>query len=113
MSDRRRYPRLQAPVFCRPAGLGLFHERLNTRNLSLGGARIFSDEYFKPGHRLELDVELPSGEFLRCWAEVMWVTSREPDGEATYDVGLRFTDLAEPDIQRLAAVLTRSGEGLD
>jgi PilZ domain len=105
MSDRRRYPRLQAPVFCRPAGLGLFHERLNVRNLSLGGARIFSDESFKPGHRLELDVVLPSGEYLRCWAQVMWVMSREPDGEAMYDVGLRFTDLAERDIQRLAAVL--------
>jgi hypothetical protein len=35
----------------------------------------------------------------------MWVASREPDGEARYDVGLRFTDLAEPDIQRLAAVI--------
>jgi hypothetical protein len=35
----------------------------------------------------------------------MWVTIREPDGEARYDVGLRFTDLAEPDIRRLAAVL--------
>jgi hypothetical protein len=105
MSDRRRYPRLQAPVFCRPAGVGLFHEKLNTRNLSLGGARIFSDEEFKPGHRLELDVVLPSGDFLRCWAEVMWVTSREPDDEARYDVGLRFTDLAEADIQRLAAIL--------
>jgi hypothetical protein len=105
MSDRRRYPRLQAAVFCRPAGVGLFHEKPNTRNLSLGGARIFSDEEFKTGHRLELDVVLPSGEFLRCWAEVMWVTSREPDGDAKYDVGLRFTDLAETDIQRLAAVL--------
>ena len=105
MSDRRRYPRLQAPVFCRPAGVGLFHEKLNTRNLSLGGARIFSDEEFKPGHRLELDVVLTSGEFLRCWAEVMWVTRRKPDDEAKYDVGLRFTDLAERDIQRLAAVL--------
>jgi hypothetical protein len=105
MSDRRRFPRLQAPVFCRPAGVGLFHETLNTRNLSLGGARIFSDEVFNPGHRLELDIVLPSGEFLRCWAEVMWVTSREPEGDARYDVGLRFTDLAEADIQRLATVL--------
>ena len=92
-------------MVCRPAGVDLFHERLNTRNISLGGAWILSDENFKPGHRLELDVILPSGEVLRCWAEVVWVTSREPDGEARYDVGLRFTDLAEPDIQRLAAVL--------
>jgi c-di-GMP-binding flagellar brake protein YcgR len=105
MADRRRYPRLQAHVFCRPAGLDLFHARLNTRNLSLGGASILSDEDFKPGHRLELEVVLPSGEFLRCWAEVVWVASREADGEARYDVGLRFTDLAESDIQRLAAVL--------
>jgi hypothetical protein len=105
MSDRRRFPRLQAPVICRPAGLGLFHETLNTRNLSLGGASVFSDEEFKPGYRLELDVLLPSGDSLRCWAEVVWVIGHEPAGEAKYDVGLRFTDLAEPDIRRLAAVL--------
>jgi hypothetical protein len=66
---------------------------------------VFSDEKFKPGHRLELGVVLPSGELLRCWAEVMWVTRREPGVEAKYDLGLRFTDLAELDIQRLAAVL--------
>jgi len=105
MADRRRYPRLQAPVFCRPAGLDPFHQRLNTRNLSLGGARVLSDEEFKLGHRLELDVVLPSGEFLRCWAEVVWVTSLQTEDEAGYEVGLRFTDLAEQDIQRLAAVL--------
>src|ERR1700674_4806617 len=105
MSDRRRYPRLQAPVFCRPAGVGLFHEKLNTRNLSLGGARIFSDEEFKPGHRLELDVVFPIGEFLRFWAEAMRVSSCGRGDEARYYAGLRFTDLAEPDIKRLAAVL--------
>lgn len=105
MSDRRRYPRLQANVLWRPAGIGLFHEGLNTRNLSLGGARIFSDETLKLGHRLELDIVLPGGGFFRCWAEVMWTTSLEPGGEAKYDVGIRFTDLAERDIQRLAAVL--------
>jgi hypothetical protein len=31
--------------------------------------------------------------------------SREPDAEARYDVGLRFTDLAEQDVQRLTAIL--------
>ena len=108
LSDRRRYPRVQADVICRPAGADLFHHRRNTRDLSLGGMRVYSDEEFAPGARLDLEVLLADGEPLRCWADVVWVT-RLPDGaQATYDVGLRFTDMAEADIQRLAAVLTRA-----
>ena len=103
--ERRRYPRVGAPVFYRPAGLGFLHHRYNTRDISLGGMRVLSDEAVPVGRRLELDVLLPDESVVRCWATVIWAD--ELNAEAKYEIGFRFTDMAEPDIQRLASVLLR------
>ena len=105
MSDRRRYPRVQANVVCRPAGNGLFHHKRNTQDISLGGMRVYSDEDFEVGSRLDLDVLMPDKTSVRCWAIVVWRKELNGSSPALYDVGLRFTDLAPSDIQRLAAVL--------
>lgn len=109
MSDRRRYPRIQADVTCRPAGAALFHHKRNTRDISLGGMRVFADEDFSVGSRLDLDVYLPDGTSVRCWAEVVWRVELGPKGPARYDVGLKFRDLAPQDVQRLATVLVPAG----
>jgi c-di-GMP-binding flagellar brake protein YcgR len=103
--DRRRYPRVKAEVLCRPAGTSLFHHRRSPQDISLGGMRVFSDEDFPVGGRLELDVLLPDGTSVRCWAEVVWRVELDVRAAAKFDLGLRFTDLAPADIQRLAAVL--------
>lgn len=87
----------------RPAGLAFLHHRYNTRDISLGGMRVLSDEALAVGSRLELDVLLPDESIVRCWATVVWVD--ELDAGARFEIGLRFTDMAEPDIQRLASVL--------
>jgi hypothetical protein len=105
MSDRRRYPRVHADVLCRPAGLPVFHHKRNTRDISLGGARVLSDQSFSVGTRLDLEVLLPDGMSVRCWAVVVWVAKLDQADGAGYDVGLRFTDLAPSDVQRLASVL--------
>ncbi len=67
--------------------------------------RVYSDEDFPVGSRLDLDVLMPDKTFVRCWATVVWRTDLGADGLARYDVGLKFTDLGPADIQRLAAVL--------
>jgi c-di-GMP-binding flagellar brake protein YcgR len=105
LSDRRRYPRVNAEVLCRPAGSALFHHKRNTQDISLGGMRVFSDEDFPVGHRLDLDILLPDGSSVRCWAEVVWRVELGTAAGAKYDIGLKFTDLAPADIQRLAVVL--------
>jgi hypothetical protein len=107
--DRRRYPRVQAQVLCRPAGAAAFHHQRNAQDISLGGARVFSDEQFTLGTRLDLDVLLPDGSIVRCWGDVVWLTDLGPDAEARFDVGLKFTDMAPADMQRLSTVLVRSG----
>lgn len=108
VSDRRRYPRVEADVLCRPAGAAMFHHRRNTTDISLGGARVFSDQEFGVGTGLDLEVLLPDGTTVRCWAEVIW-TSELPDREpARFDVGLKFTDMSSDDVRRLASVLVRT-----
>jgi PilZ domain len=105
LSDRRHYPRVQANITWRPAGSALFHHKRNTQDISLGGVRVFSDEDFAVGSRLDLDVLIDNQEPVRCWATVVWRRALGADSPAKFDVGLRFTDVAPADIQRLAAVL--------
>lgn len=81
------------------------HHKRNTLDISLGGMRVLSDEHFSVGGRLDLDVLLPDGMPVRCWAEVVWVVELGADAPAKFDVGLKFTDMAPTDIQRLATVL--------
>lgn len=105
VDERRRYPRVQADVLCRPAGASLFHHKRATKDISLGGMCVVSDEEFDVGNRLDLDVLLPEGTPVRCWADVVWVLELEEGNGARYEVGLKFTDVAPTDIQRLARVL--------
>jgi hypothetical protein len=107
--DRRRFPRVQADVLCRPAHGDLFHHKRNTQDISLGGARVFSDEEFRVGSRIDLDVLLPDDSIVRCWAEVVWTVTLGPAAQARFDIGLKFTDMAAGDVQRLATVLVRTG----
>jgi hypothetical protein len=90
---------------CRPAGAALFHHKRNIQDISLGGMRVFADEDFSIGSRLDLEVLLPDSTSVRCWADVVWRAELGEAGPARFDVGLKFRDMAAPDIQRLAAVL--------
>lgn len=71
-AERRRYRRLQVPVFCRPAGMQ-FMTRRHPVDLSFGGVRIFSDQPFKMGELLTLEffaADAPASTFT---AEVVWI----------------------------------------
>lgn len=96
---------MQADVWCRPAGAGLFHHQRNTQNISLGGARVYANERFPVGSRLDLEVQMPDATTVRCWAEVVWLSELDDRGPAKFDVGLSFVDMSAPDVQRLASVL--------
>ena len=92
---------------CRPAGNDLLHHRRNTQDVSLGGMRVYSDEDYPIGSRLDLDVLITDQEPVRCWATVVWRAELGVGAPAKFDVGLKFTDLAPSDLQRLAGVLVR------
>jgi len=94
--ERRRFPRLDVPVCYRPARL--FGPRKVARDVSRGGIKVFTDDPFDVGTRLEIELFLPEGESLTIDVRVAWV--REiVDGEARYEAGLEFLAMDE---QRVA-----------
>jgi c-di-GMP-binding flagellar brake protein YcgR len=108
--DRRRMPRLAAPVIYRQSGSDLFHHQRSSVDVSAGGMRALSDEPLRPGDQLELDLLPPGDSQIRMWARVAWI-ERLPDGaDASYEVGLQFTDIADEDRQRLASLLVRAAD---
>jgi hypothetical protein len=102
--DRREYPRLEAPVFCRPAGRPLFRRR-KAADVSLGGLRLFADDAPARGDRLELELFLPDESELLCVVEVVWVDEMPEGSPARFDVGAKFVALGDTDRARLAQVL--------
>ena len=74
-------------------------------DIGLGGVRVFSDEPFRVGERLEVELFLPDGESVECLAEVMWLRTPPAGTPAQYDVGLMFLDLPDPTRVRLSEVV--------
>jgi len=101
--ERRRFPRVMAPVLYRihrkPA------KRQRVSNLSLGGVRIHSDEYLDIGQELDLEFFLPNGSVLKAKAQVVWIKELPPGSKGVYDVGLEFAALPKKAKRELELVL--------
>ena len=115
--ERRRYPRLRVPMLYRPApsvgsaGAASGHVTPAPHrviDLSMGGARVYSDLRRRPGERVEVELFPPEGASFVVRATVVWVQAIAPGGPALYDVGLKFTDATPDDADRLRAVLEQS-----
>jgi len=104
-NNRRRYPRLAAPVFFRPAGPAFLHHKRATIDISLGGLRVYSDDDLKVGTPLEIDLLLDETTTARCWVRIAWIDRLPASAGAAFDVGLEFTDIAEADRQLLLDAL--------
>lgn len=103
-SDRRRYPRLNAPVFCRPTGKPLFGQQ-RAQDVSLGGMRLYSDEKAEVSDRLIMDLFLPDGSEISCKVEVVWVEPLEGDRPARFEIGVKFVEIDRDALVRLGSVL--------
>lgn len=99
----RKYPRLNAPIFYRSAPL--FSLRKPVMNISLGGIRVYSDEEFNIGKRLELELFLPDESSLVCTARAVWQNPLPKDACARYEIGLEFLEFPPNLLQRLEKVL--------
>ncbi len=104
-SNRRRFPRLKAPVFCRSARFRT--ARRPVVDIGLGGLRVFSDETFEPGERLDVELFLPNAVTLRALMKVAWVAAQPSGAPASFDVGMELLDIkGDGDLDELDAVLT-------
>jgi hypothetical protein len=81
--------------------------KLRTVNMSLGGARVYSDDRLKIGRQLRLELFSSPGSTVQVLARVVWIDELEPGGPARYDVGLEFLDVPEEMTSRLAAILQK------
>ena len=97
--ERRRYPRVMSPVLYKATKQISAKRRVS--DLSLGGARIYSDE------RLELDFFLPDGSTVTARAKVSWIKEMPEGEEALYDVGMEFMELSEAATEKLKTVLNK------
>lgn len=104
--NRRKFKRIAAPVYCRPAGLrALFEAGRAVNDISLGGIRLYSDESFKLGSRLELEVFLPDQSSVTLTAKAVWIDSLPKDAPAAFDVGFEFLNISQRDQSRLSAFI--------
>jgi hypothetical protein len=100
--DRRKYRRIRAPLYCRPAGVQFLARQREPVDVSLGGIRIYSDEALRVGALLKLEFFLPDTPPVTYTGEVVWVEPLGAGAPAKFDVGLKFIQL-EPDALRLLA----------
>ena len=110
--DTRRFSRRDAllPVVVRAAGnrveAGI---RLDTTDLSEGGAFLRSDLLFEVGEALSLEIPLAPGETLAAHGRVAWVT-RGGDGNTPAGMGIEFEKLSAQDRRRLTQGLRRTAQ---
>jgi glycosyltransferase involved in cell wall biosynthesis len=91
MNERRLFPRLQAPVLCRSAGLG--GPRRPALDASEGGLLMYSDEAVAIGTRLELEILGADQRSVELYARVVRVDRLPAPSPARFDVALEFLDL--------------------
>ncbi len=103
--NRRRYPRIAAPLFYVPAEPSLLHHRRAAVDVSLGGMRAYADEELAVGTRLEIELLLDDAVSARCWARIAWVEKLDQGAGAAYDVGLEFIDMSDKDRELLSRLL--------
>ena len=101
--NRRKYPRLNAPILYRAAPF--FSRREPVMDISFAGIRVYSDEELNIGKRLELELFLPDNTSLVCTARAVWQKPLPEGADAKYEIGLEFLEISPDDLQRLAKVL--------
>jgi c-di-GMP-binding flagellar brake protein YcgR len=104
-ADRRAHPRQDLLVSVRTPGEEAAERWHTTRDVSAGGMRLLSDHALGKGDRLPLELLLPDGSWLAVTTKVAWSVKLDIGSSAEYEVGLRFLELSEDDLDRLRPLL--------
>lgn len=101
--NRRRYPRVKAPVYFKSTRL--FARKTPVVDIGMGGMRVFSDDPFKIGQDVDIELYLPTGDTLACSVRVVWLGLLDEGAPAKYDVGLQLLAVKDNRVHLLAQVL--------
>ena len=91
--DRRRFPRISTQVYYRVGKSQSLRQRVS--DISMGGARIYSDTRWDIDEEVDLELHFQNGSSGKGKARVVWIKELPPNSGAGYDVGLEFLDLPE------------------
>jgi hypothetical protein len=87
-----------------------FAQRLEPIDISLGGLRIYSDQDYRVGEFLRLDIFFPPAQHVTFAAEVMWTKTLGKGAPARFDLGLAFVELHPDALKVLLSALGSAGE---
>ncbi len=104
-SNRRRYRRVSAPIHCRPAGAEFFAPHFEPIDIGFGGARIHSQEEYRVGEALPLDIFVRGIAPVMFTTEIVWIASVPIGSRACFDLGLAFVELDSDARTLLSSVL--------
>ena len=103
--DRRQFRRFDASIFVRPVSILARAVPRRAHDVSLGGLCTYSDEPYRIGARLELELHLQGLGQAVVLAEVVWIQAAPAGALARYDVGLRYVDANELDLALIRRAL--------
>lgn len=103
--ERRQAPRVDLNVPVRHTGQTSTEAWRNTRDISATGMRMMAGQAYPKGDRLDLEILLPDGSWLRIIAKVAWSVKLDVGAASEYEVGLRFLELDQQALTRLHALL--------
>ena len=109
-AEKRRFPRCPAPVLVRCHDIEDAERHIQTisRDVSVAGIRFPATEQLRGGSILDLTIELsPDQAPIHAQGEVKWLREFSRIGAPQFEVGVEFTDMSEPDRQRLKAYCAR------
>lgn len=87
--NRRRFPRVKAPIYFQTPRIR--DEQRPVLDVSLGGLRVYSDDPFEVGERIQLELLLPpDGVEVSALARVAWIRRLPKRSAATFDVGFEL-----------------------
>lgn len=105
LPERRRVPRVKAPVYCRSESVCDNHRRVI--NVSSAGLRMYADRAADVGQEIELDMILGDEDAISTKARVVWSRPLPELAPFACDLGIELTEMDERDVEKLELFLER------
>jgi acetyltransferase-like isoleucine patch superfamily enzyme len=99
--DRRKFQRLNCPVFVR---YGQTRDFFSTINFNDQGVRIPTEKKLKPGQLLDLEILAKEDRLIECQAKVIWC-SPEKNKYGYFETGMIFINISNEDLEAIKTEL--------
>ncbi|HNX91356.1 MAG TPA: PilZ domain-containing protein [Candidatus Omnitrophota bacterium] len=110
-ADKRKFPRVNYKCLIKVAGSD-GDEEFNTftQNIGAGGVCVLLKKNIELFKAATMSISLPDNkELVTCKGTVVWVIKRHVaggDDTYEYDTGIEFTNISEPDRNRIATLVS-------